>query len=159
MECLCLQYSPRGSLEWNYYHVYRDHSGYGLSQRETMLHCNVTSSLNDWAHQENDPWVWHACCEFEVFPTFYSGYSTWTIVTQSNANIFRVTGPLWGESTDHRWICLAKASDAKLWCFLWSASKQTVEQTIRDADDLKRHRAHYDVTVIPWLCTMLHTIL
>ena len=30
-------------------------------------------------------------------------------------------GPLWGEFTGHRWIPLTKASDAELWCFLWSA--------------------------------------
>ena len=36
-------------------------------------------------------------------------------------NIFRVTGPLRGEFTGHRWIPLAKASDAELCCFLWSA--------------------------------------
>ena len=45
---------------------------------------------------------------------------------------FRVTGPLilWGEFTGHWWIPLTKASDAERWCFLWSASEQTVEQTI-----------------------------
>ena len=32
-------------------------------------------------------------------------------------NLFRVTGPLWGESTGHRWIPFTKASDAELWCF------------------------------------------
>ena len=45
-------------------------------------------------------------------------------------DIFRVTGPLWGESTGHRWITLTKTSDAELWCFLWSAPEQTYEQTI-----------------------------
>ena len=43
---------------------------------------------------------------------------------------FRVTGPLCGEFTGHWWIPLTKASDAELWCFLWSAPEQTVEQTI-----------------------------
>ena len=37
------------------------------------------------------------------------------------------TGPLCGEFTGHRWIPLAKASDAGLWCFLWSVREQTVE--------------------------------
>ena len=32
----------------------------------------------------------------------------------------RVTGPLCGKFTGYRWIPLTKASDAKLWCFLWS---------------------------------------
>ena len=33
----------------------------------------------------------------------------------------RLTSPLWGEHTGHRCISLTKASDAKLWCFLWCA--------------------------------------
>ena len=33
---------------------------------------------------------------------------------------FRVTGPLWGEFTGHRWIPRTEASDAELWYFLWS---------------------------------------
>ena len=36
------------------------------------------------------------------------------IMTSSNGNIFRVTGPLWEESTGHRWIPFTKASDAEL---------------------------------------------
>ena len=52
------------------------------------------------------------------------------MMTSSNGNIFRVTGPLCGESTGHRWIPRTKASDAELWCFLWSASEKTVEWTI-----------------------------
>ena len=43
--------------------------------------------------------------------------------TSSNGNIFRVTGHLCGEFTGHRWIHRTKASDAELWCFLWSASE------------------------------------
>ena len=40
-----------------------------------------------------------------------------------SGNIFPITGPLCGDSP-------YKASDTKLWCFLWSAPEQTVEQTI-----------------------------
>ena len=43
------------------------------------------------------------------------------MLTSWNGNIFRVTGNLWGELTCHRWIPRTKASDAELWCFLWSA--------------------------------------
>ena len=43
--------------------------------------------------------------------------------TSSNGNIFRVTGHLCGEFTGPRWIPHTKASDAELWCFLWSASE------------------------------------
>ena len=45
------------------------------------------------------------------------------MMTLSNGNIFRVTGHLCGEFTGHRWIPRTKASDAELWCFLWSASE------------------------------------
>ena len=40
---------------------------------------------------------------------------------------FRVSGPLLGEFTGHRRIPLTKASDAELWCFLWSTPEHTVE--------------------------------
>ena len=53
------------------------------------------------------------------------------IMTSSKGNIFHVTGPLWEDSTSHQWIPLTKASDAELWCFLWSAPEQMVEQTIK----------------------------
>ena len=33
------------------------------------------------------------------------------MITSSNGNIFRVTDPLWGVSTGHRWIPPTKASD------------------------------------------------
>ena len=46
---------------------------------------------------------------------------TCSVMMSSNGNIFRVTGPLCGEFTGHRWIPLTRASDAKLWCFLWYA--------------------------------------
>ena len=36
----------------------------------------------------------------------------WLMMTSSIGNIFRVTGPLRGEFTGHRWILLTKASDA-----------------------------------------------
>ena len=49
------------------------------------------------------------------------------MMASSNEDIFRGYGPLWGEFTDHRWIPLTKASDAELWCFLWSAPESTVE--------------------------------
>ena len=67
-------------------------------------------------------------------------------MTSSNGSIFRVTGILYGEFTGHRWIPLTKASDEELSYFLWSVPEQTVEQTI--TGDLRRHRAHHDVTVM-----------
>ena len=55
--------------------------------------------------------------------------SCWNVMmTSSNWNIFRVIGPLCREFTGHRWIPLTKASDAELWCFLWSLPEQTVHK-------------------------------
>ena len=50
------------------------------------------------------------------------------IMTSSNGNIVRVTGPLWGKSTGHRWINN------------WANN--------RISGDYKGHRVHYDFTVI-----------
>ena len=52
------------------------------------------------------------------------------IMASSNGNIFRLTGPSWGEFTGHRWIPLTKTSDVELWYFFWSASEQTTETTM-----------------------------
>ena len=45
------------------------------------------------------------------------------MMTTSNGNIFRVTGHLCREFTGPRWIPHTRASDAELWCFLWSVSE------------------------------------
>ena len=42
-------------------------------------------------------------------------------------NSFCVTGPLWVESTGHRWIPVTKASDAALWSFRWYEPQEMVE--------------------------------
>ena len=56
------------------------------------------------------------------------------MMTWSNGNIFRVTGHLCGEFTGPRWIPHTKASDAEPW--------------YREAGDLRRYRAHYDVILM-----------
>ena len=70
------------------------------------------------------------------------------MMTSSNGNIFRVTGNLCGEFTGPRWIPRTKASDAKLWCLLWSASEKNGWVNNREAGDLRRYRTHYDVIVM-----------
>ena len=60
-----------------------------------------------------------------------NGQTSTPMMTSWNRNSFRVSGPLWGESTGHRWIPLTMANDAELWCFLWTApERKRVEQTI-----------------------------
>ena len=63
---------------------------------------------------------------------------------------FRITGPLCGEFTGHRWISFTKASDAGLWYFHWYVHEKNVWVNNREAGDLRHHRAHYDVIVMLW---------
>ena len=72
------------------------------------------------------------------------------MMTSSNGNIFHITGPLWAEFTGHRWIPLTKASDAELWCFLWSAPWIGGWVNNREAGDFRRYCAHYGIIV---MCT------
>ena len=74
--------------------------------------------------------------------------TTGHMMTTSNGNIFRVTGHLCGKFTSLRWIPRTKASDAELWYFLWSAPEINGWVNNREAGDLRRHRTHYDVTIM-----------
>ena len=69
------------------------------------------------------------------------------MVTSSNGNIFRVTGPLCGEFTAHRRIHHTRASDAEL-CFFSICAWINGWVNTREAGDLRCRCAHYDVIVI-----------
>ena len=75
----------------------------------------------------------------------------YNMMTSSNGNIFRVTDHLCGEFTSHRLIPHTKASDAKLWFFLWSAPWINGWVNNGEAGDLGRHRTHYDVIVVSFI--------
>ena len=65
------------------------------------------------------------------------------MMTSTNGNFFRVTGPLC--FTGHPWIPHTRARDAELW---WTNGWVNN----RDASDLRHHRAHYDVIVMLVTC-------
>ena len=76
--------------------------------------------------------------------------STWfqtyvSMMTSSNGNIFQVTGPLWWESTGHRWFSSQRpvtrsfGGSFDLRLNSWAHNRYT--------DDFRRYRTHYDVTV------------
>ena len=75
--------------------------------------------LSSWV-QSNNPCLGHP----------ETGCNTF-MMTSSNGNIFRVTGPLCRKFTGHRGIPLTKASDAELWYFLWSAPEQRLSKQSR----------------------------
>ena len=82
------------------------------------------------------------------------------MMMSSYGNICRVTGPLWGEFSGHRWLPMTKASNGELWCFLWSAPWINGWVYNCEAGDLRRHLAQYDVIVMWWNgCMMQFTKL
>ena len=62
-----------------------------------------------------------------LFVVVFWIHMVYFMMTSSNGNISRVIGHFCGEFTGYRWIPRTKASDAELWCFLWSAPEWTVE--------------------------------
>ena len=68
------------------------------------FHPNKQCSCSCWMNIDD------ACCNPEM---------SQFMMTSSSGNLFRVTGPLCGEFTGHRWIPLIKASGAELLCILY----------------------------------------
>ena len=78
--------------------------------KRTQSHTNLYPCNIDENAQHSSTW-W----------VFFTGIAANRhVMTSSNGNISRVTGPLCGEFTGHRRIYLKKASDMALWCFLCS---------------------------------------
>ena len=78
----------------------------------------MKSTLSSISHESHR-------AEHDILNALHDDVSTW--------KHFRVTGPICGEFTDHRWIPHTKASDAEYWCFLWPAPEDiTVNKTELD---------------------------
>ena len=83
----------------------------------------------------------------------FSEISLWCtpgiMMTSSNGNIFRVTGPLRGEFPDHRWLNYPHKGQwrgALMFCLIRAWINGWVNN--REIGDLRPHRAHYDVIVM-----------
>ena len=70
------------------------------------------------------------------------------VLSSPNGNIFRVTGPLWGESTGPRWIPLTKASNAGALMYSLICARTNGWVNNRDPGNLRCNFAHYEVTVM-----------
>ena len=170
LEGLLLMSTPVGLLCPSFVEI----SDFGYTITDT-IHCywpymgrSPKATSHDWASLDK---LVDITCPVDTLMTVGCEYPHWNIVsnehslksgdayirqgtgssfmmTSSNGNIFRVTGPLCGEFTGHRWIPSTKASDAELWCFLWSAPWINGCANNREAGDLRRHRVHYDVIVM-----------
>ena len=73
-------------------------------------------------------------------------------MASSNGNIFRVTGPLWGEFTGHRWIPTQRPVTRSFGVFylIWAWIHRWVNNY--EAGDFRRHRVHYDDIVMSYHC-------
>ena len=88
---------------------------------------HIDRHLSNVFYTYNLSFRWNSqICRSKCLPSslvIWSRVKVWTLytafmMTAPNGNIFRVTGPLCGEFTSHRWIPLTKTSDVGLWCFL-----------------------------------------
>ena len=123
----------------------------------------LTSSWISWGLKRTS-WIWLFVIAFtqgggvvglRAWPgslqntPIYSGIKRLTLnmMTLSNGNIFRITGPLCGEFTGHRWIP-HKRPVTRSFDVFFNLRLNNGWANIREAGDLRRHRVHYDVTII-----------
>ena len=107
----------------------------GNRHRPISMHCQPQREISStigymkWSTEKFKKNITNWQTLWWVGRCWHSTYMYYTM-TSPNENIFRVTDHLCGEFTGHRWILRTKASDAELWCFLWSAPEWTVELII-----------------------------
>ena len=101
-----------------------NHLNICLDLETYYVRCQFLWPSDAYLRQKNRPSLVHIMSCF-LFVTHlnqqWKMFLEWYMMTSSNGNIFRVTGHLCGEFTGPRWILHTKASDAELWCLLWSA--------------------------------------
>ena len=108
-----------------------------LYERRWLWICSLGSNLryahvgsdNGWTLFRRQAIIWtnNGIVYGRSYASFGFHKSLWSamqnMMTSPNGLILRVTGLLCGEFTGPRWIPRTEASDAELWCFLWSASE------------------------------------
>ena len=126
----------------------------GLKSYGTQERLNPTTASSC----QNQSWyimLWasvRSCNGVEMcFPKTPYNFACWRlyVMTSSNGDIFRVTGPLCGEFTGQRWIPLTGKGQWRgdlMFSLICAWTNGWVNNG--NAGDLRRHRAHYDVTVM-----------
>ena len=129
-----VRYRSRLNMCWNtstYFHgdykvTVTKHVRHDVSNHWRLCLINILFWLI-WKNQISTVW---APCEGNP-PKIGRVLSKWTVHDDViKWNYFPGNWFLWLEFTGYRWIPLTKASDAELWCFLWSEPEQTVETPV-----------------------------
>ena len=111
----------------------------------------ATAYLIGLGHTQNDPWIITTNVVIVITAAVAAAVADMMMLccmmTSSNFPCYR---PFVREITGHRWIRLTKASDAKFSVFSLICTWTNGWVNNRDADDLRRHLAHYGVTVMGW---------
>ena len=91
------------------------------------------------AKSQQNTTKWNQCAQFIVFVIW------WCHQMETFSALLAICA---GNSPVTSEFPAQKARDAELWCFLWSAPWINGWVNNREAGDLRRHRAHYDVTLM-----------
>ena len=106
----------------------------------------------DWCLTNSNYWVCYVPMQNQnstlIMATGWLFPKDLYMMTSTNENIFRVTGPLCGECAGHRWIPRTKVSGVELWCFLLSVPWINGWVNNREAGDWRHHCTHYDIIVM-----------
>ena len=96
----------------------------------------------NWTKHTEGKWLTHSRNTAYSRMNTRQGSTMVVMMTSSNGDIFRVTGPLRGEFTGHRgkWRGALMFSLVCAWINGWENNPE--------AGDLRRHRAHYGITVM-----------
>ena len=117
-------------------------------QYNISFHITLRQAINQYMYSQRTPHTSPSRPSFGVSLVMILFREN--MMTSSNGNVFHVAGPLWGESTGHRCIPIKRASDAELFSLICAWTNGRANH--RDAGDLRRHGAHYDVTIMVPLC-------
>ena len=90
-----------------------------LSWDRLIFNMGIPILVRRHLYMETDPWSF-------IF-LYNKPHNTWTIWNKFQWNLNEIQHPCYWPFI--RGIPLTKTSDAEIWCFLWSALEQTVEQT------------------------------
>ena len=115
---------------------------------------NDIRQLNDVNWFRDSGFAWNPMAFLHVQNEYRWRETQMLMMASSNGNIFRVTGPLWGNPPMDP---LTKATDAELF-YIFCALTSTWPNN-RDASDLRRHRAHFDVTVMFRRCALMYSLV